>query len=146
MEFSARCPFCQQEQKAELQFPLEALPHCSSCKKTLFPHPTHNFQKEAFLDQCPVCGSAHVFKRKDFNQKLGIALIVVGVVLAYFTYGLSLLVVTLIDFFLFKRIKEVGICYQCEAEFRNHPMITNLPTFDLELHDYYRNLKKDNSL
>lgn len=145
MEVSAQCPHCQSHQKQLLEFPLQELPYCVSCKKNLFPHPTHNFKKEAYLDQCPLCGSAHVFRRKDFNQKLGVALIVLGVALAYFTYGVSLLVVTLIDFFLFRRIKEVGICYQCQAEFRNHAPLVNLPAFDLELHDYYQNLKKGNS-
>ena len=87
-----------------------------------------------------------MYRRKDFNQKLGILLVVVGVLLAYFTYGLSLLGVTLIDFFLFRKVREVGICYQCHAEFRKSLLIDQLVPFDLELFDYYRNLKAPKDL
>jgi hypothetical protein len=66
----------------------------------------------------------------------------VGVALAYFTYGLSLLVVTLIDFFLVRRVREVGVCYQCQAEFRKSDLVDALKPFDLELFDYYRNLRE----
>ena len=85
----------------------------------------------------------HEYLQKHISSYISILKKIILKVKNYFTYGISLLVVTLIDFFLFKRIKELGVCYQCEAEFRNHSMITNLPAFDLELHDYYRNLKKD---
>ncbi|NBV51846.1 hypothetical protein EBR78_11600, partial [bacterium] len=83
----------------------------------------------------------HLYQRKDFNQKLGIGLIVLGVVLAYFTYGLSLLLVTGIDWWLSKRIPPMGACYRCKSEFRNSKLIRSMEPFNLQLYDYYRNLR-----
>ena len=94
------------------------------------------------LDGCPVCGCEHLYRQKDFNRHLGVALVVVAVVLAYFTFGLSLLAVALVDWLLFPRIREVGICYQCKAVVRSDDkaVIGTLPAFELGLHDYYKNL------
>ena len=68
-------------------------------------------------------------------------MVVLGVLLAYFTYGISLLLVALVDWLIYKRVKDVGCCYSCEAQFRDSPMVAKLAPFNLELHDYYRNLK-----
>ena len=99
------------------------------------------------LDRCPVCGCEHLYRQKDFNKRLGVALVVVAVVLAYFTFGLSLLTIALVDWLLFPRIQEVGICYQCKATVRsdNKDVIGKLPVFELGLHDYYKNLARNNS-
>ncbi len=90
---------------------------------------------------CPRCKCEHLYRRKDFNRKFGITLIAVGVVLSYWTYGVSLVVVTLLDWLLSITVGEVGICYQCEEQFRDKEMVKQLPPFNLSLHDYYMNLK-----
>jgi len=141
MDIRFSCSQCQKQLIQSISWPVEGV-SCEACQKALFPHATEAFINHKRLDQCPICGAAHLYRRKDFNQKLGIFLVVIGVVLAYFTYGISLLVVTLIDFFLLKKIGEVGICYQCKTEFRHSGLVDDLPPFDLELFDYYRNLKK----
>jgi hypothetical protein len=140
MDVKVLCPDCSHRFRQSIAFPNPILvcPHCSA---TPLKHPTQTFTEGTALNQCPICGSSHLYHRKDFSQKLGIVLVVLGVALAYFTYGLSLLVVTLIDFFLFKRTHEVGICYQCQSEFRKSELITQLEPFDLQLFDYYRSLK-----
>jgi len=139
MQITAPCPHCSHLQTFDFSHS-QVLNKCVKCDKPLLPHATQGLLEGTKLNQCPLCGAAHLYQRKDFNQKLGVALIVIGVLLAYFTYGLSLLVVTLIDFFLFKKIKEVGICYQCGAQFRNSPLIHSLDAFNLQLFDYYKNL------
>jgi predicted amidophosphoribosyltransferase len=141
MELKLSCPQCKNKQKRVLSWPLGTVV-CEGCKKPLLEHSTEALLNQKRIDQCPVCGAAHLYRRKDFNQRLGILLVVVGVVLAYFTYGLSLLVVTLIDFFLVRRVREVGVCYQCQAEFRKSDLVDSLKPFDLELFDYYRNLRE----
>ncbi|NBX77200.1 MAG: hypothetical protein EBQ92_11645 [Proteobacteria bacterium] len=140
MELKLSCPHCQKPQRQLLSWPLGPS-FCESCQTPLLVHPTESFLNQKQLDQCPLCGSAHLYRRKDFNQKLGIVLVVLGVALAYFTYGVSLLIVTFIDFFLVRKVKEVGVCYQCKTEFRNSPLVAGLEPFDLELFDYYRNLR-----
>lgn len=64
-----------------------------------------------------------------------------GVALAYFTYGASLLVVTLIDWLLYRQVQEIGCCYTCGSVFRHSAKIRQLDPFSLGLHDYYKNLK-----
>jgi len=135
------CPHCQHTVTTELKWPLSDL-FCASCNQLVFPHLTDSLKNQKKLEQCPACGASHLYRRKDFNQRLGIFLIVLGISLAYFTYGISLLAVTLLDFFLFRRVQEVGICYSCEAQFRNSPLVEALEPFDLELFDYYKNLKE----
>jgi hypothetical protein len=141
MELKLSCPQCKHKQAHVLTWPLENCV-CDFCQNPLLIHSTDSFSNQKRIDQCPVCGAAHLYRRKDFNQKLGILLVVLGVALAYYTYGLSLLVVTLIDFFLVRRVREVGICYQCQTEFRNSRLLDALHPFDLELFDYYRNLRE----
>lgn len=139
MEVQAHCPSCSHSFSGVLVFPAPKL-DCPSCSKEALKHPTQSFFQGERLNQCPFCGCSHLYRRKDFSQKWGIGLVVLGVVLAYYTYGISLLVVTLIDFFLFRRTQELGICYQCKSEFRNSALIAKLEPFDLQLFDYYRSL------
>jgi len=79
-----------------------------------------------------------VYQQKDFNRTIGVSLLVVGVILSFWTYGISLLVVTLIDFLLYRFVGNVGVCYQCQSAFRDDPAIARLEPFNLQLHDYYR--------
>lgn len=142
MEVDATCPHCRTFQSTELPEGAPSLA-CAKCGENLVAHMPPETQSGKELRQCPVCGAAHTYRQKDFNRVLGVGLIVLGVALAYFTYGISLVVVTLIDWLLVRRVGEVGCCYQCHAQFRKSPIIATMEPFNLSLHDYYRNLKKD---
>ncbi len=115
---------------------------CSFCAKNLILFPTEKFSHDQTLDQCPICGCAHLFKQKDFNRTLGLIILLLGIIPAYFTYGISLLIVTLIDWYLYSRVEEVGCCYQCGSVYRSHLTILKLPPFELQLSDYYASLKR----
>lgn len=133
MEILTDCPRC----KARVEVTDAKAEHCG---EPLFPYATDRFISEFFLNQCPSCGAAHLYRQKDFNRKLGIGLVVVGIFFAWWTYGVSLVLVTLIDWWLYRQVGEVGCCYKCPTQFRG-PQISRLPAFNLELHDYYRSLK-----
>lgn len=94
------------------------------------------------LQPCPVCETEHVYKQKDFNRKLGILLLLVGIAGSFYTYGMSLLVVAIFDWWLYRHVGEVGLCYRCHSQFRGSPEVEALPPFTLQLHDYYKSLKK----
>ncbi len=74
------------------------------------------------LDQifqtCPVCPGKQFYLDKDFNQALGCAIMLLGIVFVPMTYGLSLPAMALIDWLLYRRIPFMAICYRCGAEFR----------------------------
>lgn len=136
MELDAICPHCKDRLTLSA---LDATTTCPKCKATLLCHPTDQFLSSGTLDQCPLCGCAHLYRQKDFNRRLGIALIVAGVLAAPFTYGVSILLVTLLDFIIYRVVGEVGCCYQCHSVFRETPAIESLGPFQLQLHDHYKN-------
>jgi len=140
MNVYSRCILCNHWQTITLQAPISLSPSCESCGQILWSHMTETFQTELKLTQCPQCASPHLYRQKDFNRKLGLGLIVVGVATSVITYGLSLVVVTLLDLWLYRRVGEVGLCYQCHAQFREDPNVQTLSPFDLEIHDYYRSV------
>ncbi len=97
------------------------------------------------LTQCLACGCDELYKHRDFNQKLGIFIIVVGIILCFFMPSnlvfLPLLIAAAIDLVLYLIIPDVGICYRCKAHHRDFADIKALPSFDLERFEHYRFLK-----
>lgn len=67
------------------------------------------------LEVCLVCGGNRLFTQKDFNRKLGLAIVVVGAVLSPWTYGLSLVACMGIDYALYYFVPEITVCYACDA-------------------------------
>jgi hypothetical protein len=140
MELTARCPHCQHSVRQQIGTDSA---ECAACHAPLFIHGTEAFHARGTLDQCPLCGCAHLYRQKDFNRRLGLALLALGIGLAYFTYGISLLVVTGLDWWLFRRVGDVGCCYLCGALFRGFPGVAALAPFNLVFHDHYRALKEN---
>jgi len=140
MEIDALCPSCHTRQSFSPPA-AKKVAKCTSCEQNLFEFPTDNLIKSEILDQCPVCGTEHLYRQRDFNRKLGIALVVVGAILAPFTYGVSLIVLALVDWIIYRSVGEIGCCYQCGAVFRKLSRVDQLKPFNLSIYDYYRNLK-----
>ena len=70
------------------------------------------------FEYCPICRCRQFYTSKDFNQFIGCMIMVVGIILVPFTYGLSLPVFAFIDWILHKRIPTIINCYKCGCEFR----------------------------
>jgi hypothetical protein len=79
------------------------------------------------VDLCSRCGTTAFYAQKDFDQRLGCAILAAGAALAL---GVSwrfggiwfvpvLLAVAAADLVLARRIKAVVICYQCDTEYRD---------------------------
>lgn len=73
------------------------------------------------LEKCPHCGCTQFYTDKDFNQIIGWVFLGIAIILVPLTFGLSLAVLALLDFFLRKRIKTIVVCYKCGAEFKDVP-------------------------
>jgi DNA-directed RNA polymerase subunit RPC12/RpoP len=71
------------------------------------------------VEVCPLCGCRHLYRQRDFNRALGCGLVVLGAVLVPWTLGLSLAVCALIDLWLYRRLKDVVVCYQCDTVYRD---------------------------
>lgn len=89
----------------------------------------------AVVDRCAACGHDELYFQKDFNRTTGIALVVVGAIFVPWTWGLSLLAVTILDYIVWRIVKDVIVCYDCQAVHRGYPPNPRLKPFDLVIHD-----------
>jgi DNA-directed RNA polymerase subunit RPC12/RpoP len=98
------------------------------------------------LDRCLVCPSHELFVRKDFPQRLGVGIVVVGLAASCVTWGMRLLVPTfailfataLIDVVLYLFMPECLTCYRCGARYRGDGVTDDHGGFDLETHEKHR--------
>ena len=99
------------------------------------------------LTSCPNCGCADLFVRKDFPQKLGLAIVVVAALaflaLAarpqnFYLGALVLVVAALVDAIIYMLVGKVTVCYRCRAEFRGVPINPKHEGFELATAEKYR--------
>ncbi len=90
---------------------------------------------ESLIQRCAACDHAELYFQKDFNRTTGIALVAIGAVFVPWTYGLSLLAVTILDYIVWRLVKDVIVCYECQAVHRGYPPNPALKPFDLVTHD-----------
>ncbi len=89
------------------------------------------------ISKCPHCNCKHFYRQKDFNKVIGCFVILTGAVFVPFTYGLSLLLVAVIDWFLYKRVADEAVCYKCREEFKNIEIPDNIKPFDHHIAELY---------
>ena len=94
---------------------------------------------EGRLSRCFVCGCDQMYRQRDFNRKLGVAIVAVAAVLAPFTSYLSLVVAAILDFLLYVRVGEIALCYHCAAIHRGLPMGPQIAAYDLATHERFEN-------
>jgi hypothetical protein len=87
------------------------------------------------LKECPVCDRKDFFKQKDFNRKIGVALFVIAAIASIWTYGISLIVLYLMDLFLFRKLGWAVVCYNCQTIFREIKNIDEVEPFNHEMND-----------
>lgn len=112
---------------AQIQFPADAI-------------------RDGELQRCLVCPSTELFVRKDFSQRVGLSIIVLGfiassIALAYHHSVLSLAILigtALLDAGLFLITGNVLTCYRCRCEYREVENLEHHPGFRLEVHERYR--------
>ncbi len=84
---------------------------------------------------CPLCGSRHLYRERDFNRALGCLLVVIGAALVPWTYGLSLILLSLVDLWLYRRLSLAVVCYRCDTLYRDARPTAGQGEFDLLKHD-----------
>ena len=106
---------------------------CQNCQKEF-----GTIDKDWNYNQhCIFCNNKNYYKRKNFNQLIGLFIIILGGTLAiwfYESYGpISYLILfgfALIDFMLFKFTNYIGICYSCSSEYISIEDVELLSDFD----------------
>ncbi len=84
---------------------------------------------------CVVCSRKDFYQQKDFNRKIGVALFVIAAILSIWTYGISLIILYLLDVFLFRKLSNIVICYKCKTIYRNAVNLSEIPDFNHEMND-----------
>ena len=90
---------------------------------------------DTLIARCAVCSHDQVYVQKDFNRRTGIALVVLGSIFVPWTYGLSLLGVTALDYVVWRMVKNVIVCYECQSVHRGYAAAPSVGHFDLVTHD-----------
>ena len=99
------------------------------------------------LETCPKCGCRDLFIRKDFPQKVGLAIVALAaiafLVLAAWRASvylgvMVLLLATGIDAVLYFVVPKITVCYRCRAEFRDVPINPKHEGFELSIGEKYR--------
>ena len=123
------CTQCEQRLSREPGEPQRVCEHCAAAVAVIAP------AENATIARCAACGHDQLYFQKDFNRTTGIALVAIGAVFVPWTWGLSLLAVTILDYVVWRLVKDVIVCYRCQAVHRGYPPNPALRPFDLVIHD-----------
>jgi len=94
-----------------------------------------SLESDATIDKCVICDCRHLYRQRDFNRALGCSLVAIGAALVPWTYGLSLVLLSLVDLVVFYRLSESVVCYRCDTVYRDARPIERQNEFDLLKHD-----------
>ena len=137
------CQRCDQTSRVDVD-PADDLLTCPGCELAL-ERPSEAFQ-DGRLTRCLVCPSRELFVRKDFPQRLGVAIVVLGFAIScvtWYFYWVNLtfavlFATALIDVLLYVLVGDNLTCYRCGAEYRAVPNMAEHGGFDLATHERYR--------
>ena len=100
--------------------------------------------EQSILKVCPCCKRKDFYSQKDFNRKVGVILFVLTAVIStiMFMKGMgpqwylsTFIVLYALDFFLFRKLNLIAICYKCNTIFRDVANIELISGFDHEMND-----------
>ncbi len=133
-EIAFACAACGREAIAGLDG-RGACPRCGATRELAL---TASARAEHVVDRCPACDGEQLYVQRDFNQKAGLVVVVLGAILAPFTpYYSSLIVAAVVDAALYALLPEITVCYRCHAHFRGFRRNPRHQAFDLHLAEQY---------
>ena len=151
MQVVARCRKCDAALPVDASDAPDAI-KCGRCGEVVRLTFTDGLRTDTRVDRCPVCEGADFYIRKDFDPKLGLAVVIVGALISagFYWFGEDLIAYTilgvaaLIDLIVYGRLGDVTICYRCHSEFRGKYKRTashfDLHTADMLEQEYERKI------
>ena len=143
MNVTFNCPHCDRptRQPFNTAIPEVSCGHCQSITPLV-----RMPEDDSSTGKCMLCARGELFTRKDFSQRLGLAIIAVGFIAATITWAWHMPLATYailglsaaIDFTLFFVVGNLLECYNCHAEFRGLEHLGEFQAFNLETHERYR--------
>lgn len=111
-----RCPSCERPTDQELEgADVLQCRHCGHRESLASAARADDEGVRDPVEVCVACGGKRLYSQKDFNRRLGVAVVVVGAVLSPWTYGASLVVCMAFDYGLYFLVPEITVCYACDA-------------------------------
>ena len=143
MNLTFNCPQCEAAARIDVE-PAARSIACPHCRQEVTV-PAGAFDGNQ-LNRCLVCPSTDLFVRKDFPQRLGVAIVVVGFVASSIAWGYTLPILTfgilfataLIDVVLYAIVPDALMCYRCGAQYRMVDGLDRHGAFNLETHERHR--------
>lgn len=143
MHVAFPCPQCERPAQADLEPGAQELV-CTQCGLRL-QIPATSWEDNQ-LAACLACPSTDLFVRKDFPQRLGVAIVVLGFAVSCWTWSQYQIILTfavllgtaLIDMLLFFLVGNVLCCYRCGATYRGAHGEPRHGKFSLETHEKHR--------
>jgi DNA-directed RNA polymerase subunit RPC12/RpoP len=144
VEFS--CSQCERPSGAEIA-PDASNFRCAHCGvQTLVPAGVLDSER---LHRCLMCPSTDLFVRKDFPQRLGVAIVALGILGSCVAWAYHELILTfvvlfataLVDVVLYILVPNALMCYRCGAQYRGAPGLESHSSFNLETHERHRQQK-----
>jgi len=133
------CPGCNFPGSVEVS--REGTWQCPHCDYLL-----HLPNVDVALPSCPICGNTELYKKKDFPHRLGMGILVLACLASTVTYWLYdpwmtwaiLLGSAAFDSLLYFWVKDVIVCYRCQAHFRGVAAQAEHRPFELTIHERFR--------
>ena len=141
MEILARCQQCDAGLPVRAAEPPAAI-KCGRCGRDIPLHVSDAVRDDRAVDVCPVCQGGDFYRRKDFDPKVGLSVVIVGALISagFYWFGRDLIAYSilagaaLIDLVVYGRLPDLTVCYRCHTEFRGaHPRTAE--AFDLHTAD-----------
>ena len=143
MTITFACPTCQSAVNLPFSEGTTGI-ECRTCGASV--KVTQDAVRGQELKKCLVCPSMELFVRKDFPQRVGVAIVGLGLAAScvawYYhmiltTFGI-LLASALLDVGLYVLTGDLLECYRCHAQYRGVANLTSGDPFDLEIHEKHR--------
>ena len=101
--------------------------------------------------QCALCKNREFYVQKDFNRKLGLWFVLISGLIALLVMLLTdhrigiaiLLSVSLVDFIIYRYLREVTVCYLCHTIYRGYPKNPEHKPFYLGHEERFKKLRQD---
>lgn len=146
MNITFTCPHCARDVRLNVPEHDGALV-CPECHEPTRLPP--GAVEDSRLSRCLVCPSVDLFLRKDFPQRLGVGMVVLGVVGSSIAWGYGWPIITfgilfataLLDVILYMVVPNALMCYRCGAQYRQVVGLDQHGAFDLEIHERHRQAK-----
>jgi hypothetical protein len=120
---------------------------CPTCSQSL--QLTKGALVDGVVEKCAVCPSTELFVRKDFPQRVGVAIVTLGFAASCIAWYYHMLITTfailfataLIDVALYVLVGDLLECYRCHAQYRGSGNLADHAAFDLEVHERHRQMQ-----